>query len=141
MTVAPVAGTRVAPRSLFRELLAVLLLTVGSILPVLPWLVGVALLWTSDRWRVGEKLLATLVWPLGYAGVLVATGFVATGTTTCVSSASAADAPAAPEHCSTTGMPETLGIVLLVVLVVAPLVVNGVLLVRAARRRRAGSPR
>ena len=35
------------------------------------WLVGVALLWTSDRWRIWEKVLGTLVWPFGYASVLV----------------------------------------------------------------------
>ena len=129
---------RVAPRSLFRELLAVLLLTIGSIVPVVPWLVGVALLWTSDRWRVGEKLLATLVWPFGYSAALVATAFGPTGTESCESSASLPDDPTPGRwHCTTTGMSETTGIVLMAVLVIVPLVVDGVLLVRAARRARA----
>ena len=54
------------------SLLAVFFLTLGSaVLPLVGWVVGVVLLWTSDRWGAGEKVLGTLVWPLGYAGVLV----------------------------------------------------------------------
>jgi hypothetical protein len=49
-----------------RDLLAVVGLVVGSlVVPVAGWLVGVALLWRSRTWTVGEKLLGTLVWPGG----------------------------------------------------------------------------
>ena len=133
MVVAPVEA-RVAPRSLFRELLAVLLLTIGSIVPVVPWLVGVALLWTSDRWRVREKLLATLVWPLGYAPVLFALS-VPASTQSCLSATTPAGATV--ERCASTGMPDALGSIVALTLVAAPLVVDGVLLVRASRRARA----
>ena len=47
------------------------MLTVGSLVPVVGWLVGVALLWASRRWTPGEKLVGTLVVPLGPGGVLV----------------------------------------------------------------------
>src|SRR4051794_3805379 len=60
----------VRARSSLREVLAVLMLTFGSLLVGIGWLVGVGLLWSSDRWRVSEKVLGTLVWPFGYAGVL-----------------------------------------------------------------------
>ena len=105
MTATP-TDVQVAPRSLLRELLAVLLLTIGSIVPVIPWLVGVALLWTSDRWRVGEKLLATLVWPLGYAPVLFALS-LPTSTQSCLSATTPAGATV--EKCTSTGMPDALG--------------------------------
>ena len=123
-----------APRSLFRELLAVLLLTIGSIVPVIPWVVGVALLWTSDRWRAGEKLLATLVWPLGYAPVLFALSLPAS-TQSCLSATPPAGATV--EKCTSTGMPDALGSIVALTLVAAPLVVGSVLLVRASRRARA----
>ena len=64
------------------EIAAFILITVGSIVPIIGWLVGVILLWTSRRLTTAEKLLATLVVPggpllaiyLGGAGALVATG-------------------------------------------------------------------
>ena len=41
------------------------MLTVGSLIPVLGWAVGVVLLWSSGRWRPSEKLLGTLIVPGG----------------------------------------------------------------------------
>ena len=134
------SSTGTPTRGLFREVLAVLLLTIGSILPVIPWLVGVALLWTSDRWRVGEKLLGTLVWPLGYAPVLVL-ATVPVSSEGCASTQSG-NGPVV-QHCTSSGMDPSLGQAILFVLVVAPLVVGSVLLVRASRRtrvERAGVP-
>lgn len=69
------------------EIAAVAMLTVGSLLPVVGWLVGVALLWSSRRWRVGEKLLGTLVVP-GGPGVLLLLGLFAGGTDSCTTSIS-----------------------------------------------------
>ncbi|MDX6199521.1 MAG: hypothetical protein QOJ79_2672 [Actinomycetota bacterium] len=66
MIVAAVPGTG-------RELAAVLLLTAGSVVvPLLGWLVGVVLLWTSRWWRTSEKWLGTLVWPGGSFALLLA---------------------------------------------------------------------
>lgn len=52
-------------RGLGLEILAVLMLTVGSLIPVLGWAVGVILLWSSGRWRPSEKLLGTMIIPGG----------------------------------------------------------------------------
>lgn len=54
------------------EVVAVVL-SIGSVvvLPVLPalavvgWLVGIVLLWYSPRWQTSDKILGTLVWPVG----------------------------------------------------------------------------
>lgn len=52
------------------EGITVALLTIGSIVPIIGWLAGVAMLWTSTRWRPREKVLGTLIMPLGPAAVL-----------------------------------------------------------------------
>lgn len=58
----PTRATRIPPR----DLLAIVALVVGSlVLPVLGWLVGLVLLWTSATWTVREKLAGTLIWPGG----------------------------------------------------------------------------
>lgn len=75
-------STRAPSTSL--ELAAVMMLTVGSFLPVLGWLVGVVLLWVSSRWTTTEKLLGTLVVPLGPGGVIVLGGLLS-WTQTCSS--------------------------------------------------------
>lgn len=57
-----------APGSTVRETIALLLLTIGSVLiPVVGWLIGVAVAWTSQRWSRMDKLLATLAPPGGLA--------------------------------------------------------------------------
>jgi hypothetical protein len=72
------------------EIIAVILLLVGGIVvPVIGWVVGVVLLWSSSRWQTRDKLLGTLVWPGGLAapfGLLALGGLVAVstgGTQTC----------------------------------------------------------
>ncbi|HEU4677084.1 MAG TPA: hypothetical protein VFS29_13905 [Motilibacteraceae bacterium] len=52
------------------ELAAVLMLTAGSAVVVVGWLVGVVLLWSSPRWSRAEKWLGTLVVPLGAGGIV-----------------------------------------------------------------------
>jgi hypothetical protein len=53
-----------------QELAAVMIVLAGGVIvPVIGWLVGVTLLWASPRWQFGDKLLATLVWPGGLAGL------------------------------------------------------------------------
>ena len=54
---APVAGGTGSGR----EVAAVLLLGLGWILGGLGWLVGLVLAWTSSRWAVRQKVLATLL--------------------------------------------------------------------------------
>jgi HAAS domain-containing protein len=45
----------------------VLLLIGGIVIPVIGWLVGVVLLWSSEVWTAREKLIGTLVVPGGLA--------------------------------------------------------------------------
>jgi hypothetical protein len=53
-----------------REVAAVVLLLLGGFIFLAGWVVGLILLWASPRWRWPDKLLGTLVWPFGHAGVL-----------------------------------------------------------------------
>jgi uncharacterized membrane protein len=60
------------------EWVAVVLLLVGGIiLPIVGWIVGVVLLWSSSVWTVRDKLIGTFVIPAGLllplGGLLVAT--------------------------------------------------------------------
>ena len=61
----PAVQTVERPAGTGLELAAVLLLTVGSIIPFVGWIAGVICLWASKRWRTWEKLLGTFVVPGG----------------------------------------------------------------------------
>ncbi|HVM26173.1 MAG TPA: hypothetical protein VM433_00690 [Mycobacteriales bacterium] len=136
------------PPSPSHELAAVLFLTAGSFVPVLGWLVGAVLLWTSRRWSTGEKLLGTLVVPLGPGGLFLAGAVLPLGQV-CAVSADFGDLsgpvdgalPGAPvETCTGFSLPLPLGIALLVLALVAPVVVAVVLYRRAAARAAAEPP-
>jgi ribose/xylose/arabinose/galactoside ABC-type transport system permease subunit len=123
------------------EIAAVLLMTVGSLIPFVGWVVGTILLWTSRRFRVGEKILMTLVVP---GGPFIFVGLaVLVGGQTC-SSGSLTDSTGAviqaPETCSGFAFPEWLGIPLILVCLIAPFVIGGLLLKRAGERARAEQP-
>jgi len=64
------ATGRVRRRLGLQEVAAVILLPLGGFIFVAGWIVGLILLWASPRWRWPDKLLGTLFWPFGYAGVL-----------------------------------------------------------------------
>ncbi|MFF8235045.1 hypothetical protein [Streptomyces caelestis] len=49
------------------ELTTVLLVQLGAFLFAVGWLVGVLLLWTSDRWRLRDKVIGTVLIPGGLA--------------------------------------------------------------------------
>ena len=126
------------------EITAALFLTVGSVLLVVGWLVGVVLVWSSRRWTLGEKLLATLVFPGGPAAALVLAG-VGTGTSSCSSFSStdeAGNVVQGPTTCTSTGwsLPPWLGLTLFAAWVILPVVVAGVLVTRARRRADAEPP-
>jgi hypothetical protein len=55
------------PRVRAREVVTLLLLLFGGLV-MFPWFIGVYLLWTSDRWKLSEKLLGMVVWPFGLTG-------------------------------------------------------------------------
>lgn len=156
---APTYGAVPVAPSTTLETAACLMLTVGSLLPVLGWLVGVALLWSSRRWSTGEKVLATLVTP-GGPGLLLYLGAVVPGRT-CIGTVSTTgtviapggpdgfpvDAPPLPAPASTLTescsgglpLPAWATLLLLVVALVAPVVV-AVVLHRRARARAALEP-
>ncbi len=105
------------------EVAALVLLPIGGlIIPVLGWFVGVALLWTSQRWSVRDKLLGTLVVPGGLA-LPLALGLFTTSTASCVTSPVPASSDTPTPVC-TGGPPgwlEVLGPVALVLLLLAPI--------------------
>jgi hypothetical protein len=70
-------------RSRGLEIAAVILLPIGGlIIPVVGWIVGVILLWSSRVWTTGEKLAGTLLFPGGLL-LPAALGFGAVGGQTC----------------------------------------------------------
>ncbi|MDX6232518.1 MAG: hypothetical protein QOH68_1502 [Nocardioidaceae bacterium] len=111
-----------------RDIATVLLLMFGGFLIGIGWVVGVALLWSSTRWRTRDKWLATLVWPFGYLGVLFlagSAGLSESSTTFCSSVATVPAGATAHETCTTTGfsLPPWAGILFLVILLIAPVLV------------------
>ena len=129
------------PRSTALELTAVLMLTVGSFLPLVGWLVGAVLLWVSSRWTTAEKLLGTLVVPLGPGGALVLSGLVSQSCSggvvvTQESGSGVVETVVTEGACTGVALPQWLGVPLLVVVLVAPFIV-GVVLYRRAHARAA----
>ncbi|MEV6412347.1 hypothetical protein [Kribbella sp. NPDC051718] len=54
------------PRYRSRDVAALLLLAFGAFVFLFGWVIGVILLWTSDRWTRNEKWLGTFIWPFGF---------------------------------------------------------------------------
>jgi uncharacterized membrane protein len=111
-----------------RDISTVLLLMFGGFLIGIGWVVGVALLWSSTRWRTRDKWLATLVWPFGYAAVFLVAGIAGlseASTTFCSSSTVIRAGASAHETCTTTGfsLPAWAGIPVFVLIVIAPVLV------------------
>jgi hypothetical protein len=123
------------------ETAAVIMLTLGSFIPVLGWLIGAVLLWSSARWRPSEKLLGTLVVPGGPGLLLLLTALPAR---VCVGSSSPTPAGTpvtTTETCTGFAFPPAIGIPLVVTIFVAPFVVAAVLLHRVRARAAAGQHR
>jgi hypothetical protein len=114
------------------DTVTVLLLMVGGlVLPFVGWLVSVGMLWAGPRWTRREKLLGTLVWPLGPGGLLLLAALLPTSTEVC----SRGPHEPAP-RCTTTGwsLPAWLGVPAFGAVVVVGLAVGLFLIVRARRR-------
>ncbi len=98
----------------------------GVILPVIGWLVGAYLLWTSRVWSVSDKLLGTLVLPGGWIWVPVVL----------VAGASSQTCGATPTFTRCTGSATSAGAwVLLAAAVLLPLISATVLTLRARTAR------
>jgi hypothetical protein len=124
------------------EVAAALLLTIGSLLFVVGWLAGIVMVWSSRRWTLLEKLVATLVFP-GGPGLALWLSVLAVGQTTCTSTTSGEGlATGSTETCTSTGftLPAHFGAILVVAWLVLPVVVAGVLLHRARRRADTEAP-
>jgi hypothetical protein len=122
-----------------RESWAVTLLTVGSLVPVVGWLVGVGLLWTSRLWTRGEKWLGTLVLPGGIGLWLYTLALLPTRD--CSSGAIFRNDGSRQVVTTCTGLdiPSRVGVPIGLAILLAPLVVASILYARA--RQRAPRPR
>ena len=115
------------------EVAAVVMLTLGSLIPLVGWAVGVILLWSSGWWRRSEKLLGTFIVPGGFGLALLLGAFP---TQTCTGPTPVGDGGQVADEmvCSGFALPQWLGIPLVVFVLVAPIVVGAVLLSRAGAR-------
>jgi hypothetical protein len=113
----------------------VLLLLVGGLLGFAGWLVGVGMLWAGPRWTAREKLLGTLVWPLGPGGLLLLFLLLPSSTRVC-----SRNPLSQTQQCATNGwsVPAWLGTTVFTVVIGGGVVVAALLAARARRRRRAG---
>jgi len=139
---APSPSLRAGPPGL--DVLTVVLLLFGGLLVGIGWLAGVVLLWASPRWRTSDKVLGTLIWPGGLAGVLVflvgAVGLSASSGSCSGAAISQAAVVGAPMNvaasCSTFGMGWLTGLLAISILgvaILAPIVV-AIRLLRRARQ-------
>jgi len=122
------------------EVGAVVMLTAGSLIPVIGWVVGVILLWSSGVWRRSEKLLGTLIVPGGPGLAL----FGGAATTSWLGAAQPCVGPVTStisgqivtpaQACTGSGLAPALGVALLLFVLIAPIVVAIVLINRARAR-------
>ena len=112
-----------------REIAAVILLPFGGFIFLAGWVVGLVLLWASPRWRWPDKLLGTLVWPFGYAGALY--GLLAGAFTNAATNAGSYCGDGCTSTSPGGGMPQWLGVLILVAIFVAPIAVAVWLVLRA----------
>jgi hypothetical protein len=118
------------------ELGAVLLMTLGSLIPLLGWAAGAVLLWTARRWTTREKLLGTLVVPGGPGLALWLASYGGQSCYTVTDSSGAV----IEQTCTGFAFPPWLGVPLFAAMVIAPLVVAGILMSRARARAAAEPP-
>jgi hypothetical protein len=66
-------------KSRIHEISAVILIAIGGFLAGIGWLVGLVLLWTSDRFTKADKLIGTILVPGGFLTSLLFLGFGVAG--------------------------------------------------------------
>lgn len=119
------------------EIIAVVLLLIGAfVVPVVGWVVGVVLLWSSKAWSTGQKLLGTFVFPGGLGAVFFI--WLVPVTLFSQSCSTLREATGGPLHtvqaCESTVAPPWLVIPVAVLVLLAPIVV-AVYLLRVAGRQ------
>ena len=113
------------------DLATVFLLAVGGLFPFLGWILGVVLLWNGPRWTRRDRLIGTLVPPLGPTGVFgLAPLFSGLGAWSCAQSSN-------DISCGRVLVAGWLGTAILALWVTVGLVVAGYLLYRAGSWRTA----
>jgi hypothetical protein len=115
------------------QIAAVILLLAGGAVFFVGWFAGVVLLWTSDRWRWYDKVLGTVVWPGGLAGVAIygALFAVSSGGSQVCSGAAGQAATCVTQGGG--GLPDWLPAFVFVLVLAAPVAV-AIRLLRLARR-------
>jgi hypothetical protein len=114
------------------QLLALLFIVLGSVLiPIIGWLIGIVLLWMSDRWSVRDKIMGTLIWPGGLGGIgILGLEVIQSKDGSCGGSAGM------PLHCTShnaQGFSDVLIIPLVILLIALPLLIAWHLLRNAQR--------
>jgi len=114
---------------------AAVMLTAGSLVPVIGWVVGVSLLWSSGVWRRLEKLLGTLIVP-GGPGLALLIGTLPAGQSCSSASSSTISGQIVTtgEVCTGSALPPALGIALMPFVLITPIVVAIVLISRERAR-------
>jgi uncharacterized membrane protein len=115
----------------------IMLLVGGLVLPVIGWVIGVVLLWTSNLWNTRDKIIGTIFVP-GGLGLPIILGTLALSGEGggCVEFGKAGSEPAintCTGQGTGTSATEVLGIVGLIVLLVAPIVTTAYLAMRMRR--------
>ncbi|HMJ00878.1 MAG TPA: DUF1700 domain-containing protein [Gaiellaceae bacterium] len=115
----------------------IMLLVGGLVLPVIGWVIGVVLLWTSNVWNVRDKVIGTIFVPGGLGlPILLGTFALAStgGSHGCVQSGLVGAQPSI-NTCTGQGtsVTDVLGAVGLIVLLVAPIVTTVYLAMRMRR--------
>lgn len=126
-------------RSGLHETFAIALLLVGGFLCVAGWFVGLVLLWTSNVWRLRDKVIGTLLVPGGLlpAFILIAFPLSTVGARTCVSATIPAGGTpvSTPVTCSTHIGGNTLWLVFSIGLFAAAIIIPILTAVYLNRRR------
>lgn len=95
----------------FRDACTVILLELGAmVLPVVGWLIGVTLLWTSRSWTGRQKLLGNLVVPSGLVGAYLLYSFLPSADRCCASFIPSAASAGSQTVCASQGLSTPAGI-------------------------------
>ncbi len=129
------------PRAGAREVFAILLLGVsGVFIPVVGWLIGTVLLWTSESWNRRDKILGTVltVGALPGFALLAIVPITVTGTSTITDPSGRVISTSTQSFSS--GPPAFVGPLVLFAVLVLPLLTAVYLLVRLRVARRPVAP-
>jgi hypothetical protein len=139
------ASSRAGDRPPGYEIVTVVLLLIGGlVVPVLGWIVGVVMLWASNRWRISDKLLGTLIWPGGlaapFAVLVLGAGLATLPASVCYVSGRAGPGghQITTTNCTPAVIPPWLAITIFAIAALAALLGPVLVAIRLMRRARRG---